>query len=67
MTDLMDEAYAIYTARPKSIDEPSGQFAVYAWAEKFHPELAWAWCEPCEDHTPTIDDSCAVCATVRGD
>lgn len=41
-----------------------GQSAVEALCAK-HGLTERAYCSPCEDDTPTFDDVCAVCGTVR--
>ena len=42
-----------------------GSNAVYDYVRACHSDWGWERCEPCDDHTPTWEDVCAVCLTVR--
>lgn len=53
---LADECERIY--------EKHGQFAVHDFIRTQHPEVAWAYCGPCEIESPVYDDCCLVCGSV---
>lgn len=53
--DIEAEAYKIY--------EKHGYTGVFRFAEKLG-FCKYLYCEPCEDTTPTISDSCLVCGSV---
>lgn len=55
--DLSTVAYFIYQGK--------GQRGVEAWAERFHPELEWTHCEPCEALEPIHDGRCLICDSPR--
>ena len=52
---LLDEAYDLY--------QKYGQYAVNGWAEK--NGIPYSYCEACEDDTPHVGDTCAVCGSFK--
>lgn len=54
---LSETCYEIYAER--------GQSAVFDYINAEHPEIRWAWCEPCEIMSPEdpTDLTCLVCGS----
>lgn len=52
-----------------SLYSMGGPSKVFDWVRTHRPFWPWAWCEPCEESTPTWhpydDDICAVCWSER--
>ena len=45
--------------------EKAGQSGVFDYINNNHPEIPWAYCEPCEIDSPVEDSTCLVCGSIQ--